>query len=691
MNKCEKCGKPTSNPKYCSRDCANKSNTKSWSKGQTKETNKSLKKLGESVSKTRLEKGYVAWNKGLTKENDERIAKASKNMSKKKKDNLEYYKDIAIQNGKKARKKTKARWKQYRIDHAEEKAEFAYIKKEIEKLKEIEKFLTQLDKYKNEKYVFDNLNLKEKVLMFLYKKNCKQVVNKFYNDDKRNWMFIETRDTILEKTVFLKEQNTIKNSIYCIMNDIYSLPKCLTCGKEIKFEESNRHFSKYCSKTCLNLSPEIRNKMYLTKKENNTFNTSKFEKEVYEILKKEFGNVIKQYKESRYPYKCDFYIPSRDQFIELNITWTHGGIPFDSNNSTHIIKLKNWQEKSKESDFFKNAIKVWTESDVEKLNIAKKNKLNYTMIYWYQNDNDLLDQIYNNTFFDDNTLFYEISIEDLYNELEIIKNKKGNYNSGGNYNKIVLAYQQKIFFKKENELWQDDLIKEKIISNRMKYLNKKRHELNNKEILSGFKKSGIYYSYSQFNPFWIKAFIEEFNLQSIYDPCGGWGHRLLGAWNIDYIYNDSSFEIAENVRELWRNFGPNNSTKQFHIKDASSFTPHQNYEAVFTCPPYYNTEIYFGEKDSIKIYPNYKDWLNIWWRNVIIKSTKKANCKLFAFVINNKFKDNMKDICLQENLKMIREQKIGKRNKSHFNKDGNKENLLIFKKGNYNNDNKNKK
>ena len=32
--------------------------------------------------------------------------------------------------------------------------------------------------------------------------------------------------------------------------------------------------------------------------------------------------------------------------------------------------------------------------------------------------------------------------------------------------------------------------------------------------------------------------------------------------------------------------------KSFYNKDASKFIPEEEYEAVFTCPPYYNIEIY---------------------------------------------------------------------------------------------------
>ena len=40
-----------------------------------------------------------------------------------------------------------------------------------------------------------------------------------------------------------------------------------------------------------------------------------------------------------------------------------------------------WQEKAKQSQFYENAIKTWTERDVEKQRVAKENNLNYKVIY----------------------------------------------------------------------------------------------------------------------------------------------------------------------------------------------------------------------------------------------------------------------------------------------------------------------
>ena len=44
-------------------------------------------------------------------------------------------------------------------------------------------------------------------------------------------------------------------------------------------------------------------------------------------------------------------------------------------------KLNKWKEKAKTSKFYQTAIYVWTDLDVRKRECAKKNNLNFEVIY----------------------------------------------------------------------------------------------------------------------------------------------------------------------------------------------------------------------------------------------------------------------------------------------------------------------
>jgi len=126
------------------------------------------------------------------------------------------------------------------------------------------------------------------------------------------------------------------------------------------------------------LDKNIQSKRYNTMKLHNSFNKSKPEDKVYEILLEKYKGVQRQYKSEKYPFNCDFYIPSEDLYIECNFHWTHGNKPYQNINEDNII-INKW--KSKNTKFYNIAINTWTIRDVEKLRIAKENNLNYQIFY----------------------------------------------------------------------------------------------------------------------------------------------------------------------------------------------------------------------------------------------------------------------------------------------------------------------
>lgn len=91
-------------------------------------------------------------------------------------------------------------------------------------------------------------------------------------------------------------------------------------------------------------------------------------------------------KDPRYPYFCDFYLIDTDTFIEINGFWMHGGHYFNKSNKADLEKLKVWKSK-KSQKLYETAINVWTKSDLIKRKTAKKNKLNY-IVLWTLKDID---------------------------------------------------------------------------------------------------------------------------------------------------------------------------------------------------------------------------------------------------------------------------------------------------------------
>ena len=108
---------------------------------------------------------------------------------------------------------------------------------------------------------------------------------------------------------------------------------------------------------------------------NKTIGKSKSEEEIYKLLCEKYGEVKRQYKSELYPFRCDFYIPSKDLYIEYQGFWTHGREPYNKNNPLHQEKIKLWE--SKDTPQYKKAINDWTMRDVLKRKTAKNNGLNW--------------------------------------------------------------------------------------------------------------------------------------------------------------------------------------------------------------------------------------------------------------------------------------------------------------------------
>lgn len=135
-------------------------------------------------------------------------------------------------------------------------------------------------------------------------------------------------------------------------------------------------------------TPGIQQNIHNTKKLNNSFHISKPEKECYAYLKQKYPDIISQYRSEKYPFNCDFYIPSLDLYIEFNGHWTHGKHPFDPDNKEDILILEKW--KSSDRPFYKTAINVWTIKDPYKRKIAKENNLNFLEIWSLKNIENII-------------------------------------------------------------------------------------------------------------------------------------------------------------------------------------------------------------------------------------------------------------------------------------------------------------
>lgn len=426
-------------------------------------------------------------------------------------------------------------------------------------------------------------------------------------------------------------------------------------------------------------SSVIQGKIANTKQSNGTFSTSEPEDTMYSVLCNVFGtdDVKRQYKSVLYPYMCDFYIKSRDLYVELNASWIHGFHWFSSDDTNDMIVLQSW--KSKHTPFYDNAVQVWTERDVIKRNTAKSNKLNY-ITFW---NTELLDfYVWISMDCPDGHDYDMIYSWLPVHELHMEKPKRSLAISS--LSQYVKYYHQDVFYAREKSLWKENPIFRKqplqmfLYQNRQKYFGKSPEQLTDFDILRGFSISGVLRGYTAFDARTMEHILKEYSICSVADPCAGWGERLLCCYlnDVEYHGYDINQGLLPGYMAMIKDF---QITKQSVLfVDASTVKLQRYYDAVITCPPYHNIEIY-TENGAENL--SYTDFLS-WWEKVV---QNFSDVKYFCFQINQKYKSDMAKIVLEHDFSFVKEV-LPKNGVSHFHRKNGSiqkqeyESMLVFQK-----------
>lgn len=144
------------------------------------------------------------------------------------------------------------------------------------------------------------------------------------------------------------------------------------------------------------------------------------------------------------------------------------------------------------------------------------------------------------------------------------------------------------------------------------YQTKHRATLENSKFYESNPKTALAlrkYIASQFRPTAALAVYKHFNATSIYDPCGGWGDRMVAAMaaNLQYHCRDVNPLVIAGYASMQYMYGGNVS---FEYEQSELNAPEGLYDLVFTSPPYWKVEKYQGELSSFKKYPKFEDWLH---------------------------------------------------------------------------------
>lgn len=405
---------------------------------------------------------------------------------------------------------------------------------------------------------------------------------------------------------------------------------------------------------------DLASKNVEAKRQSGTFSTSSVEEHV-----KGFDDFEFQYnKDTRYPYLCDFYDKGRDLFIEVNASWTHGYHWYDTEKDAGVCT--KWKDKSEDSTYYANALEVFTKRDVEKRETARVNSLNYVTLW----DSDGMDA----------DLWFAMGMplgKDWEREYSWLPyhyipedvDVQNMHLSWSRLSAIVKDAQRKVFYKRELELWNKNPLRHGkwgtvqafLYANRYKYLNKLPHELTDRMLLRAFRISGLHMGYTSFNSSLMRQVIEKYNIKSVYDPCAGWGERMMTCGKLGVSYegcdiNSELFEGYEKLVKLIDGLKPvlhnNDSANQLVTGDA---------DAIITCPPYKGIEVYtdngaenLGDEDFAA-----------WWSDVV-KNCSYSNAKVFAVQTNQACRKVFEDALVRQGWTFKEELVFDNNQKSHF-------------------------
>jgi len=375
----------------------------------------------------------------------------------------------------------------------------------------------------------------------------------------------------------------------------------------------------------------------MAKMRNGTFATSSPEGLLHELLVEYFGadDVERQYRDDRYPYACDFYIHSRDLFVELNGSWTHGAHWFDPSNIADSELLATWLAKG--SRFYRVAAEVWSQRDPAKRASAAAAGLNY-VVFWDGSvrlsdaqlwlalgASDGRDWQREYSWLPQRSLD---ATEDFPEILDVTKPRS--------ITAAARAANGQVFRGRELAAWQADAVhrtrwgrlQARLYANRLRYLGKLPAELSDQELLRGLGIAGELRSWTVFDNTAMLEVLQRYDVTSVYDPCAGWGERLAtcGALGVPYTGVDINAEVVAGHQRMIENYGW--SSQSSHVGDAAEYQPGAH-DAILTCPPYGTTEIYSeAGAENLDV-----DAFAAWWLKVVAAASS-SGARLFCVQTN---------------------------------------------------------
>ena len=353
--------------------------------------------------------------------------------------------------------------------------------------------------------------------------------------------------------------------------------------------------------------------------------------------------MVEHYDMERYPHRCDFYIPSRDLFIEANGTWTHGPCWYDAADADCVALATLWESRLSTSPYYHNALVNWTQTDVKKRACAREHQLNY-VVFWDGWNNSWTDV----------ELWFALGCPDgrdwdheyswipecdhtLMPQFALTEQPKASLRAS---QAAAMWANWRVFYARELALWERNTVLKRgrargtLYANRWQYLHKLPSELTDAELLRGLGIMGAVHAYSHFDARAMFEMLQKRQVRSVYDPCAGWGERLTfaAASHMRYMGVDVNAAVVEGQQRLidhWQLTDCDVVYADAAMFDASTY----EHEAVIVCPPYGSFEHYTDDGAE-----NLDDQAFRCWWDAVVQHCLSAQTRWFVLQTNQRYR-----------------------------------------------------
>lgn len=120
-----------------------------------------------------------------------------------------------------------------------------------------------------------------------------------------------------------------------------------------------------------------------------------------------------------------------------------------------------------------------------------------------------------------------------------------------------------------------------------------------------------------YSPIMTKSIIQELQCKSVFDPCIGWGGRMIGTTCLgnDYHYTgcEPFTKTFQGLQRMCQDLDIQDQVTIYNnpVEEILSELEGTTYDMCLTSPPYFNLEIYSDEDtQSLQTFQTYEDWIH---------------------------------------------------------------------------------